>query len=519
MVLGQSGTGRNGATSRRSSPETATVDALIAAPGNALALLAMEIPVVIAELASRRRALDAALVEVAGEVLRRDEEGSAPDELVRSMGFSNLAELLQQLLGVPYAEAGSLVRVAETTRAPVSLTGEHLGPAHPAVATALAAAQITLGQASAIVQGLKPVNGRAERAHLDAAETELVDSARGVNPEDLAPATPELLRVQAAQWVAFLDPDGAEPLAERVARKRGFWMRERSDGTVTGRFVATPEQGELLRKVCETVTSPRRKVAFEEAPPIGNAHAPDAAVASREVAPDEPGNPRAGAAARGAEGLDAADVDVSHPDERIPDQRTPAQQRMDAVELVFARFAEAPDAPRAGGEAPTVVITTTDAGLNGKASRPADVPHLERTGTPVPPSLVAKTLCDGFVQVALLGSNGEPLRLGRRQRLYSRAQRRALASRDGGCITPGCWKPPGMCEAHHTTPWVEGGLTNVDEGVLLCSFHHHLAHKNQLEVVRDRAGRWRALRPGWEYRLFRRRTLRGSALQEQLHGS
>ncbi|WP_146080223.1 HNH endonuclease signature motif containing protein [Pseudoclavibacter sp. RFBG4] len=497
MVLGQSGTGRNEATSRRSSPETATVDGLIASPGHAPALLAMEIPVVIAEFASRRRALDAALVEVAGEVLRRDEEGSAPDELVRSMGFSNLAEMLQQLLGVPYAEAGSLVRVAEATRAPMSLTGEHLGPAHSAVATALAAAQISLGQASAIVQGLKPVNGRAERAHLDAAETELVDSARGVNPEDLAPATPELLRVQAAQWVAFLDPDGTEPLAERVARKRGFWMRERSDGTVTGRFVATPEQGELLRKVCETVTSPRRKVAFEDVPPIGSA----------------------GADERGAEGVDAADVDVSHPDERIPDQRTPAQQRMDAVELVFARFAEAPDAPRASGEAPTVVITTTDAGLKGEAKRPADVPHLERTGTPVPPSLVAKTLCDGFVQVALLGSNGEPLRLGRRQRLYSRAQRRALASRDGGCITPGCWKPPGMCEAHHTTPWVEGGFTNVDEGVLLCSFHHHLAHKNQLDVVRDRTGRWRALRPGWEYRLFRRRTLRGSALQEQSHGS
>lgn len=510
-------TEQNATTFARSSSDTATVDALISAPGNALALLEAEIPVVIAELASRRRALDAALVEVAGEVIRRDDEGSTRDELARSVGFASLAEMLQQLLGVTFAEAGALVRLAEAARGPMSLTGEQLEPAHPAVATAISAAQISLAQASAIVKGLKPANGRAGRAQLDAAEAELVDSARGVNPEDLAPATPELLRVQAAQWVAFLDPDGAEPLAERAARKRGFWLRERSDGTVTGRFVATPVQGDLLRKVCETLTSPRRKVYFGEAAPAGGADAAavDAAglITHREDAPDYPLASRLAEPACDEAGPDPADIDFSHPDERIVDPRTPAQQRMDAVEMVFARFAESADAPRAGGEAPTVVITTTTAGLNDQAKRPADVPHLERTGTPVPPSLVAKTLCDGFVQVALLGSNGEPLRLGRRQRLYTRAQRRALAARDGGCITPGCWKPSGMCEAHHTTPWVEGGVTNVDEGVLLCSFHHHLAHKDQLEVVRGRAGRWRVVRPGWQYRLVRRRSLRGAARQ------
>lgn len=119
MVSWQSGAGSNEATPRRSSPETATVDTLIAAPGNALPLLAMEIPVVIAELASRRRALDAALVEVAGEVLRRDEEGSARDELARSVGFSNLAEMLQQILGVPFGEAGSLGRWFASQRPPV----------------------------------------------------------------------------------------------------------------------------------------------------------------------------------------------------------------------------------------------------------------------------------------------------------------------------------------------------------------------------------------------------------------
>lgn len=484
----------------RSSADTAMVDSIIATPGKAAGLLAAEFPVVLAELAGRRRALDAALVEVAGEALRVDEEGSTRDEIARGLGFSSLAEVLQQVLGVPFGEAKLLVQLAEATRSAMGFTGQQLEPAHPAVANALAAAQISLGQASAIVRGLKPAVARAEQAHVDAAETELVDSARGVNPENPAPATPELLRVQAAQWVAFLDPDGVEPLAERAARKRGFWMRDNADGTVSGRFVATAVQGELFRNTFETVTSPRRKVTFDCTDAHGDADtsASDTSAAGLD------------ADVLDADALDAADVDLMHPDEKIVDRRTPAQERIDAVELVFSRFAEASDAPRAGGEAPTIVITTTEAGMNGLANRPADLPHLERTGTPVPPSLVAKTLCDGFVQIALLGSNGEPLRLGRRQRLYSRAQRRALTVRDGGCITPGCWKPANMCEAHHTTPWVEGGVTDVDKGVLLCSLHHHMVHRDELELVKDRAGRWRVLRPGWEYRLFLRREWRAA---------
>jgi hypothetical protein len=63
-------------------------------------------------------------------------------------------------------------------------------------------------------------------------------------------------------------------------------------------------------------------------------------------------------------------------------------------------------------------------------------------------------------------------------RLYNRNQRVALAVRDKGCVWAGCDRPPAFCEAHHLIAWSEGGETSLDNGVLLCFFHHHLTHES-----------------------------------------
>ena len=55
--------------------------------------------------------------------------------------------------------------------------------------------------------------------------------------------------------------------------------------------------------------------------------------------------------------------------------------------------------------------------------------------------------------------------------------RRALVVRDDGCRYPGCNRPPGWCDAHHVTHWVDGGPTAVDNLVLLCDRHHHVVHE------------------------------------------
>ena len=91
----------------------------------------------------------------------------------------------------------------------------------------------------------------------------------------------------------------------------------------------------------------------------------------------------------------------------------------------------------------------------------------------------------GFVAIEFF-DHGEALRVGRTQRLFTRAQRRALAARDGGCRFPGCTMPPAWTEAHHIKQWLrDAGLTDIENGILLCRFHHLMIHNDGWEVVRQ----------------------------------
>jgi hypothetical protein len=72
--------------------------------------------------------------------------------------------------------------------------------------------------------------------------------------------------------------------------------------------------------------------------------------------------------------------------------------------------------------------------------------------------------------------NAIPIRASQRVRLVPATLRRILVARDGGCVFPGCDRPPAYTQAHHVTPWSEGGPTTLDNCVLLCSFHHHRVH-------------------------------------------
>ncbi len=101
-------------------------------------------------------------------------------------------------------------------------------------------------------------------------------------------------------------------------------------------------------------------------------------------------------------------------------------------------------------------------------------------------SLSAKTVrrmaCDADIIPAVLGSEGEVLDLGRSQRFFSRAIRKALIARDKGCAFPGCSMPALWTEAHHIVPWWAGGRTDVNNGVCLCGAHHDLIEQGNWEI-------------------------------------
>src|SRR5690606_6958706 len=92
--------------------------------------------------------------------------------------------------------------------------------------------------------------------------------------------------------------------------------------------------------------------------------------------------------------------------------------------------------------------------------------------------------CSARIIPAVLGSNSEILDLGRGQRLFSKAQRRALLPRDKTCRAQGCDIPGTWSEAHHMVPWSQGGATDLENSALLCSKHHHRAHDTSYDMTR-----------------------------------
>jgi hypothetical protein len=84
--------------------------------------------------------------------------------------------------------------------------------------------------------------------------------------------------------------------------------------------------------------------------------------------------------------------------------------------------------------------------------------------------------------VAVLGEDGEVLSLGRETRYANRAQRKALAVRDRGCVVPGCGVPVSHSDAHHVDFYDHGGHTDCDNLCLLCRHHHRRVHAGHLVI-------------------------------------
>jgi hypothetical protein len=110
-------------------------------------------------------------------------------------------------------------------------------------------------------------------------------------------------------------------------------------------------------------------------------------------------------------------------------------------------------------------------------------------GFPVPPDMLHRLLCDANVSRVVVTGESVVIDVGRESRTATAAQRRALLVRDGGCVFPGCDRPPGWCEAHHIEWWEHNGPTDLLNLALLCSRHHHDIHKGLFTISRDSNGR------------------------------
>ena len=69
-------------------------------------------------------------------------------------------------------------------------------------------------------------------------------------------------------------------------------------------------------------------------------------------------------------------------------------------------------------------------------------------------------------------SLSQPLDLGRTTRVVPSHLRKAVIQRDKKCRFPGCEQPPSVCQVHHLIPWAQGGATTLGNLALFCRFHH-----------------------------------------------
>ncbi len=104
-------------------------------------------------------------------------------------------------------------------------------------------------------------------------------------------------------------------------------------------------------------------------------------------------------------------------------------------------------------------------------------------GNNLPLSKVRQFLCDAWITHTVIGPSGRALAVGRSYRTATDAQRAALRVMYDTCAL--CDVRFDYCEIHHIIEWENGGLTNLDNLIPLCSVHHHKVHDTGWTISMD----------------------------------
>jgi hypothetical protein len=171
------------------------------------------------------------------------------------------------------------------------------------------------------------------------------------------------------------------------------------------------------------------------------------------------------------------------------DTRTPGQRRADALTQLCADHLASGDSPISGGFRPQVTVTASYETLLGLVGGTGC--ETEDCGL-LSPETARRILCDAAVTRLIFGPDGVPLDVGRTARVVPPQIRRALNTRDKGCVIPGCQSRPRYCDAHHVIHWLFGGDTKLENLCLLCARHHTMVHDGTIQLpdhILEMAGR------------------------------
>lgn len=177
-------------------------------------------------------------------------------------------------------------------------------------------------------------------------------------------------------------------------------------------------------------------------------------------------------------------------------RRSPEQRRADALEQAATVALDAGAASDVGGEKPHVSVivsaeTLTCTGHDGdaEATCTCDAPAITTSGQLISRQALNRIVCDSQLSRIIANADGQVLDVGRATRTWSGSQRRAIVSMDGGCRFPGCTRPAAWSQIHHIRFWRNLGPTDLSNGVLLCTRHHHTVHDDGWHLTMDPATR------------------------------
>lgn len=321
-------------------------------------------------------------------------------------------------------------------------TGQLLAQADR-VGQALADGVVSERQAKAIAGAIANLPDEVSPFQRRQCQDVLIRDARTLTAKDLERRALRVTDVFKTPSEADADENTTLEERERCAWQRSsFEIWDNRDGTHSGRFTLPEAQADMLRTAVNAISAPRR-----------------------EHLHDQPA---------GADRLGRGFAELAS---HLPTDGLPA-----------------------GGATGATLVVRFDYDTLLKGIKPATL----STGTRISAGEARLMACRTGIIPEVFGGASVPLDLGRTKRLFTPAQKLAIAARDRGCTAPWCDRPPEWTEVHHfRRPWAAGGTTDLADGTLACAADHRRAHEEgwHLRLNPDGVIEWRhpEQQPDWQH--------------------
>ncbi|MCY4726862.1 DUF222 domain-containing protein [Nocardioides sp. STR2] len=355
-------------------------------------------------------------------------------DLAADTAAKDAAGWLAQHTRMSYADARADLRLASA-----------LDRERPVLAAAMREGAVSLAQARVIDRALRLLPAAVDAGTVALAEAHLVDRTGEFGPKELGRIGRRILDVVAPEIAEAAEAARLADLETQAEDHTRLTMRRLGDGTTRISSRVPDAAATRLATYLEAFTNPR-VAGDRNTPPAGD-----------------------------------------------PVARLAYPKRMGRAFVQLLESLDPTRLPVHGGDATTVVVTIDLDALRADLAT-ADligaglVPGDDLTGDRITAAHARRLACTAKILPVVLGGDSLPLDLGRTRRLFNAKQRLAMAVRDKTCRGEGCDVPAAWCEAHHLHPWEHGGRTDLADGVLLCSHHHHRVHDARYRVERSSAG-------------------------------